>query len=77
MRILIAAALLAGSAVTSTAFAAWPGDRQGAYCHQTRDYENCGYPTLEACLFTRSAVGGICVPNPKYIPGPERRSRYR
>jgi hypothetical protein len=75
MRILIAIGLLTASA--TSVLAAWPGDRQGAYCHQTRDYENCGYPTFEACLFTRQAVGGICVPNPKYIPGPERRSRYR
>ena len=76
MRILIAAGLIVTSA--TAVFAAWPGDRQGAYCHQTREYENCGYPTFEACQFTRNGVGGVCVPNPKYIPGPpERRSRYR
>src|SRR5215216_2915198 len=36
----LAAAMLAGGWT-------FPGDRQGAYCHQTRDYENCGYPSLQ------------------------------
>ena len=70
-----AIALLAASA--SAVLSAWPGDGQGAYCHQTRQFENCGYPTLEACLLTRSGVGGICVPNPKYVAAPERRPRNR
>jgi hypothetical protein len=67
--VLAAATLLGGW--TST------GDGQGAYCHQTRQYENCGYPSLEACLATRSAVGGTCTPNPKFVPAEERRQRRR
>ena len=56
----------------------WPGDQQGAYCHYTWDFTNCGYPSLGACLAARSGVGGNCGPNPKYAgPPPERRKRYR
>ena len=66
-----------GALAASTLLGGWSFDRQGAYCHQTRDYENCGYPSLQACLAARSAVGGICSPNPKFVAAPERRqSRY-
>jgi hypothetical protein len=73
MRIRIVIAALAAT----TLLGGWtfPGDRQGTYCHQTRDYENCGYPSLQACLAARSGVGGACTPNPKFIPAPERRQR--
>jgi hypothetical protein len=75
-RILTVVAVLAAS----TLLTGWtfPGDRQGAYCHYTRDFTNCGYPSLGACLATRSGVGGNCGPNPKFVPPPpERRTRYR
>ena len=54
--------ILAGALAGATLLGGWtfPGDRQGAYCHQTRDYENCGYPSLQACLVTRNGVGGTC-----------------
>jgi hypothetical protein len=29
-------------------------------------YENCGYPTLRACMEAVSGVGGHCQPNPRY-----------
>jgi hypothetical protein len=69
--------IVIGALVAATLLGGWtfPGDRQGAYCHQTRDYQNCGYPSLQACLAARSGAGGACAPNPKFIPAPERRQR--
>ena len=61
-RILVVAFALAGS----TLLGGWTFDRQGAYCAFDRDYTNCGYPTLQACLAAVSGVGGNCRPNPMY-----------
>lgn len=36
---------------------------------------NCGFLTIEQCRATVSGIGGFCVPNQFYNPGPAGRSR--
>jgi hypothetical protein len=34
---------------------------------------NCGFVSWEQCMATISGVGGVCRPNPRYVPPPPRR----
>ena len=36
---------------------------------------NCGFLTIEQCRATVSGIGGFCVPNQFYNPGPTGRTR--
>jgi hypothetical protein len=72
-RIVIIAAALAAA----TLLGGWGFDRQGPYCIFDREYTNCGYPSLEACVATARGVGGFCRQNPMYFadrPGRRQRS---
>jgi hypothetical protein len=35
----------------------------------------CEYETREQCMLTISGIGGMCIQNPNYQPGPARRGR--
>ena len=66
MRILTIVGMLAAS----TLLGGWSFDRQGPYCLHDRQFTNCGYPSLEACVVTTRGAGGYCYPNPKYVGEP-------
>jgi hypothetical protein len=67
-----------GALAASTLLGGWGFDRQGPYCIFDREYTNCGYPSLKACVESASGVGGYCRPNPQYRPEREsRRQRNR
>jgi hypothetical protein len=71
----LAAALVAGAALVLSVSGREASARDYAYCAVAggfNSYENCGYPTLRACLAAVSGVGGSCQPNPRYDP----RDRY-
>ena len=69
---------IAGALAASTLLGGWGFDRQGSYCHYDREFTNCGYPSLAACVESARGVGGNCQPNPLYVPDREtRRQRYR
>jgi len=62
-----------GALAASTLLGGWSFDRQGPYCLQDRNFTNCGYPTLAACVASSRGAGGYCYPNPKYVGEPRSR----
>jgi hypothetical protein len=68
---------IVGALAASTLLGGWAFDRQGPYCHFDRDFTNCGYPSLAACVEAARGVGGNCQPNPQYFPDQPRRRKYR
>ena len=38
---------------------------------------NCGFLTIEQCRATVSGIGGFCVPNQFYNPGPTGRTQLK
>ena len=65
--------IIAAALAESTLLGGWTFDKQGAYCAFDRDYTNCGYSTLEACVAAVRGVGGNCRENPMYEA--DRRDR--
>jgi len=44
--------------------------------------ENCGFVSFQQCMETRPGLGGLCIPNTRYVPPanvtpvPQRKSRH-
>ena len=76
MRILtIAGALMAAALLGGWTFGF---DRQGPFCLYDREYTNCSYASLAACIAAASGAGGNCRQNPQYQPEREvRRQKSR
>src|SRR5215216_4027842 len=55
-------ATIIGALAAATLLGGWSFDRQGPYCLYDRNFTNCGYPTLAACLASANAAGGWCHP---------------
>ena len=66
---------VAGALAAATLLGGWGFDRQGPYCLFDPDYTNCGFPSLQACQAAASGAGGVCRPNPMYVPQREPRRR--
>jgi len=74
MRIVI----IIGALAASTLFGGWTFDRHGPYCVFDREYTNCSYASLAACIAAASGAGGNCRQNPQYQPEREvRRQKSR
>lgn len=70
MRMIVAALLLAGAAVTTNTSAARADSITYPWCAQYAADEggtsNCGFATLEQCRAALSGNGGFCIENPMY-----------
>jgi len=74
MRIVI----IIGALAASTLFGGWTFDRHGPYCVFDREYTNCSYASLAACIAAASGAGGNCRENPQYFPDRQvRRQKQR
>jgi len=71
-------ALVALTAMTQNPASALPYDPY-PWCanYESRGFggSNCGFSTWNQCMATVSGIGGFCVPNQFYNPGPAGRTR--
>jgi len=67
---------IAGALAASTLLGGWAFDRQGPFCVFDREYTNCGYPSWATCYEAARGVGGLCRPNPQYLPDRQAHRRH-
>lgn len=61
----LAAILFVNASVTTSARA------EGTWCiYEDWSLTNCGFYTQQQCLASASGVGGLCVPNPRFMGAP-------